>query len=361
MTAVGPKTGGWWLWRKQAIAAVVTALLPSPRQHALQLHAPLRVAYLRFDRRVGEVLLQTAIFAAHKAARPADTVVAVTHPKMVRVLAGQPHVDVVVPFSWRGFPVTSQSRQLLAGLRALAVDVVVDCSDPTVFSVGHALAARQVAAPVRLAFDRGLAHKHNTQVVPVPTPLHEATARVALLAPLGVQAAPDLFYAPKPCAPVLHNGEDVGALMKAQRGAHVLVCPGGRLGWRRAGVHHFAAVCHAVLQAGRTPWLAPGPGEEELCREVAAACPAARLLDVTDLDQLAMLMQAAGATVCNNSGTMHLAAASASRTFALFVHMDPTRWGHHQRSHVMYRLEPEDPHGAQQLAHAVGAWLAEAP
>lgn len=357
MTEVGPKTGGWWLWRKQAAAALVSAVLPRPTAHTPDLSRPLRVAYLRFDRRVGEVLLQTPLFHAHKSARPNDTILAITHPKMVRILARQPHIDRVVPFAWRGFPLTAESRALWEGLRQLEVDVVVDCSDPTIFSLGHALAARLVPGSMRVAFGRGHAAWHNTHVVDAPTPLHEATARALLLGPLGVRAGPALLYEPHPKEPVLVDGVDVVARMQAEPGRHAMLCPGGRLGWRRAQPHHFAALGNALLAAGRTPWLAPGPGEEALCAEVHALCPGAPVLPVTDLDQLAALMRASGVTVCNNSGTMHLAVAAGSRTFALFVRMDPTRWGHHQAEHHMATLDLEDALAPARLALELSRWL----
>ena len=52
--------GALWRARKQLMTSVVTALLPSPPKAEPRLDQPLRVGFLRFDRRVGEVLLQDA-------------------------------------------------------------------------------------------------------------------------------------------------------------------------------------------------------------------------------------------------------------------------------------------------------------
>jgi ADP-heptose:LPS heptosyltransferase len=357
MATVGPKQGGLWLWRKQATAQIITALLPAARPAPLPLERPLHVGYLRFDRRVGEVLLQTPLFHAHKAARPQDRLTAIVHPGMVRLLKNQPHLDAVVPFAWRGFPLTSEARGLLASLRALELDVLVDCSDPTIFSVGHVMAARLARAPFRVGFNRGPAASHFTHPVDVQLPVHEASARASLLLPFGVQAPPTLLFAPHPKAPTLFNGRDVAAWMRSEPGKHAMVCPGGRLAWRRGGADHFAAMSTALMDLGRTVWLAPGPGEDELIAQVLQLAPGANVLPATDLDQLGDLMQAAGVTVCNNSGTMHLAVAVGSRTFALFVHMDPVRWGHHQPQHRMVTLDLADKGGAQALADGVTSWL----
>ncbi|MEW5848683.1 MAG: glycosyltransferase family 9 protein [Myxococcota bacterium] len=356
MVSGGPN-GALWRMRKQLTASVISAILPAPRPVELQLGRPLRVGYLRIDRRVGEVLLQTPIFHAHKRARPDDTVSAIVHPRMARVLRGQPHIDEVVPFSWRGFPAVGESRDQLAVLRALKLDVAVDCGDPSLFSVGHALATRATGAPVRIGFARGPAADHYTHPVTVPEPLHEATARARLLGPLGIDAGPTMHWVPHPREPVILDGEDVLQRMRAEPGRHAVVTPGGRLAWRRAGPAQFGPLCQGLLERGRTPWIAPGPGEDELCADVARAAPGARVLPLTDLDQLGALMQAAGATVCNNSGPMHLSAACGAPTFALFAKMDPTRWGHFQPEHEMVVVDLESPDEGPRLKERVLAWL----
>lgn len=357
----GPK-GVVWRMRKQAWTAMVSAVLPTPTAAPLDLNRPLKIGFLRCDRRLGEVLLQTPIFRALKAHRPADTVVAITHPRMVRVLRGQPDIDEIIPFTWQGFPVTTQSRAGVSLLRPLHLDVAVDCSDPTLFSMGHGMATRLTCAPVRIGFNRGPAADHFTHLVDVPHPLHEASARARLLAPLGITADPCLRFVPQPDKPVMVDKDvDALTLFAAEPGHHAVVVPGGRLAWRRAGPNEFAPLCHGLIHAGRTPWLAPGPGEEELCRAVMHAAPGSRLLSVTDLHQLGALMQSAGVTVCNNTGTMHLSVAVGSRTFALFARMDPTRWGHHQPEHRMVSHELEDPAEPARLRAELDAWLMGMP
>lgn len=359
MSPTGPKPDALWLARKHATAHVVTALLPAVHRAPLPLDVPLRVGYLRVDKRVGEVLLQTPIFHAHKAARPQDTVVAIVHPGMVRVLKEQPHLDLVLPFCWRGFPVLGSARALWHGLRQLKLDVVVDCGDPSLLSLGHLLAARSVHARWRIGFARGPAASQYTHPVEVPAALHEASARAALLQPFNITAPPTLKWVPHPASLVQVGGEDVVALMGAQKGMHAVVCPGGRLAWRRGGPAHFGAAARVLQQSGRTVWLAPGPGEQELVAQVLALAPECRVLPNTDLDQLGAVMAAAGLTVCNNSGTMHLSVAVAAPTFALFVHMDPTRWGH-GLPHRMHVVEGEESRAIKTLTASLQEWQARA-
>ena len=97
----------------------------------------------------------------------------------------------------------------------------------------------------------------------------------------------------------------------------------------------FGVAGRALVQLGRAVLVAWGPGEEELARTVVGAIPGAQLAPPTNLDGLAALLAAARCTVCNNSGPMHLSVAVGAPTLALFLRMDPERWG--------YRAPPATP------------------
>jgi ADP-heptose:LPS heptosyltransferase len=71
-----------------------------------------------------------------------------------------------------------------------------------------------------------------------------------------------------------------------------------------------------------------------------SAAPGAQLAPPTDLDGLAALLAAAGCTVCNNSGPMHLSVAVGAPTLALFLKMDPDRWGYRESPHAVLDLTP---------------------
>jgi ADP-heptose:LPS heptosyltransferase len=60
----------------------------------------------------------------------------------------------------------------------------------------------------------------------------------------------------------------------------------------------------------------------------------------TNLDELAALMRAAGLTVTNNTGPMHLSVAVGAPTLGLFLRMDMERWGHAYPPHRMVDLTP---------------------
>ena len=95
-----------------------------------------------------------------------------------------------------------------------------------------------------------------------------------------------------------------------------------------------------------------------------SAVPGTRLAPPTDLDGLAALLATAGCTVCNNSGPMHLSVAVGAPTLALFLKMDPERWGYREPPHAVLDLTAvmENPErAALEVDRAVRAFVANRP
>jgi ADP-heptose:LPS heptosyltransferase len=78
----------------------------------------------------------------------------------------------------------------------------------------------------------------------------------------------------------------------------------------------------SLAERGITTVTCPGPGEEERCRALAGG----EILVGTSLDQLAAIAQNAAVVVSNDTGTMHLAAATGVATIGLFGDTGPTRY-----------------------------------
>lgn len=328
------------IFGKLTLALTASALLWRPgrrRARGRALPAPRKVLLVRLDNRVGEALLTTPLLSALKRAHPGAEVHVLAHAKVARALEAHPDADRVLAFDrrrlWLG--------PLAPGVRALrraGYDTVVDCANWSVPSVTNALVSRLVAPRAQLVgpavWPVGLLHS-----VPVPARAdtrHEATQRLHLLAPLtgGEPEAPLSFRAPR--VPESFRPQ----LEAAARTPHAVVNPGGRLGWRRIPPEAFAAAARALVESGRTPLVTWGPGEEALARQVVDAAPGAVMAPPTSLDELAALMRAAGLTVCNNTGPMHLSVALGVPTLALFLRMDMERWGHPAPPHRMVDLTP---------------------
>lgn len=296
-----------------------------------------RVLLVRIDERVGEALLTTPLALALKGLQPAPGVDVLVHRKTARVLEGHPAIDRLLTLD----------RALLGlgplapGIRAVRAagpwDVVIDCGNWEVPSVTSALVSRLVAGTAQV-IGPAVAPTGPLHDIAVPArtdTLSELAQRLNLLSPL--LAPPRLlptFRTPRVSETLLPF------LAEVRSRPHAVLIPGGRLGWRRIPPALFAVAGRALTELGRTVIVAWGPGEEPLAREVLTAIPGAVIAPPTDLDALAALLAAAGCTVSNNSGPMHLSVAVGAPTLALFLKMDPERWGYREPPHSTVDLTP---------------------
>jgi heptosyltransferase III len=334
-------------WAKRALALLAAALFfrPGRRSRAPErLASARRVLLVRVDDRVGEALLLTPLLAALKARTPPLHVEALVHLRCARVLEAHPLLDGLWTLDRRHLFL----GPLAKGIRAVRAkgpwDLVVDCGNWQVPSVTSALVARLVARqavlvgpgvwPTRLLDDVSVQKRDDTA--------SEVVQRLHLLSPLlgEVPRYGLSFRRPQVAVALRPLLTEVGA------SPHAVLLPGGRLGWRRIPPEVFAAAARALQTAGRRAVVAWGPGEEALARAVANAAPGALLAPATDLDALAALLAAAGCTVCNNSGPLHLSVAVGAPTLGLFLKMDPARWGYAFAPHRMLDLTEAVERGA---------------
>lgn len=305
---------------------------------------PQRIGLLRFDARVGELLLQTPLFVAIRRAQPEAQIVAIVHPRLAPLLAGQPAIDDVVPFEMRGFPWRPSSWRWARSLARSYLDVAIDCSNYTLLSTSHALATVLTRAPVRIGFARGgrRASCYTSMVAPLAEVASERRQRLRLLGALGIEAPDEpLCYLPNGSV-----GPEVRQLlddMMARPRTFTILNPGGRLGWRRLTADALAAVGKRLLERGRQPVVVWGPGEQqaaiELCQQIGVK---ARLAPPTDIPALGALMAAAQCTVTHNSGPMHLSVAVGAPTLGIFKDMPAARWGYSEPPHALVDVSGTD-------------------
>ncbi len=330
------------VFAKLLLAWVAGALLHRPgrrKRSEAQLRRPRRILLVRIDNRVGEALLTTPLLSALTAKFGREAVEVLVHGNVARVLAGHPDVSRVLAFDrrrlWMG--------PFAPGIRALrreGFDVVVNCANWEVPSVTSALVSRWVGSRATVVGPAiwPIAALMDVPVIARTDTVQELAQRFALLAPLGISGtAPRLSFRVPRSRPAL--AEFLGELRSAP---HAVVNPGGRLDWRRIPPEAFAAAARALSRAGRRAVITWGPGEEALAAEVLALVPKAVLAPPTTLDDLAAVMEAAGCTVCNNTGPMHLSVALGVPTLGLFLKMQIERWGHPQAPHRMTDLTAEN-------------------
>lgn len=313
----------WLLKNLLAVLVALGCFRPGRRSRArTRLGRARRVLLVRVDHRVGEVLLTTPV--VERLFGAGYEVHLLVHPKLVRVLDGHPKVARQWAFT--------KTLACLRALRAERFDAVVDCGNWDTESVTSAIVARLVGGPSVVL---GPAHfpagwLADVPVAPLPSTRNEAEQRAHLVSPLVAAPGPLTMSFP-PTAPFSVDGV---------ASPYAVVNPGGRLGERRLPADLFARVARALADAGVTPLVTWGPGEEALADLVCAGCPKAVRAPPTSLDQLASLMRAAKLTVCNNTGPMHLAVAVGSPTLAFFFNIELERWAHARPPHRMVDLTP---------------------
>jgi ADP-heptose:LPS heptosyltransferase len=341
---------------KRVLARVAVLLLR--RRALLPPASPRRMLLVRIDDRLGEALLTTPLATALRR-RWADVAVeALVHARTARVLEGHPAFSRVRVLDRRWLVLGRWAPGIAALRREGPWDAVVDAGNWEVPSVTSALVARLVAERSALLGPAvaPTGPLHDVPVSPLPGTRSELRQRLHLLAPLGADAPDELpsFRVPKV------DGALSGFLEEVRRTPHAVLVPGGRLGWRRVPPSLFAEAARTLAARGRRIVVAWGPGEESLAGEVVQAAAGAKLAPPTDLDGLAALLAAAGCTVCNNSGPMHLSVAVGAPTLALFLRMDAERWGYRSAPNQVLDLTPfeERAQASAAVIAAVDAFLA---
>ncbi len=116
---------------------------------------------------------------------------------------------------------------------------------------------------------------------------------------------------------------------------------------------HYAALARALAQEGISVWVLGGPSEGAIAREIVAA-GGARVRDLTsnDLRNAILALAAADASVTNDSGLMHVAAALGTPTIAIFGPTSPWHWK--PLNPVAAILEPPGDEAARERARLIG-------
>ena len=90
---------------------------------------------------------------------------------------------------------------------------------------------------------------------------------------------------------------------------------------------HYAELAHALTKDGASVWVVGGPNETQLAAQIAAK-GGDRVRDLTsnDLRNAILALTAADISVTNDSGLMHVSAALATPTVAIFGPTSPWHW-----------------------------------
>jgi len=336
---------------KQAILAVARPLLlggrapgaargraaaGAPETGAVARSAAIRIAAVRQDDRLGNLVLMTPFLGRLRESFPNATIDAVVSDRYHRILAGFPAIDGVVLVEkdaskrrpWRYVA-------LLRGLGRRGYDLAFDLSDANAFSLSSALMTLATRAPVRVGFDHPRAASYLTRAVPPPkAAIHAAEAPLLLLRAVSANAqpAPLSLALPGECAAV----RALLAPARARGERIVGVNLGGR-GSKRWPAAAYRRLIEALLAEPRTrPVLVWGPGERSLLALFAdLAARGAIEAPLLPEDDLGRLLRAFDLFITPDTGAMHLAAAVDTPVVAIFLGSEREKYAPRGQRHAV--------------------------
>lgn len=312
--------------RERVLAWAAPWLLPVRREADAPLPEAPRIAIVRTDRRLGNLLTVTTLFEPLAARWPRLELDVVAHAAFAELVCDDPLVHEVIAVDrarlWRS---PAYLRRVLRRLREARYDLVIDAAHSHMFSTTDALLARATAAPWRVGFARGGEATFCNRLVPVPADAGVAPRpRVyrALLAGCGVAAAGEATtrYVSTP-----HERAAAEAWWGASRGPRVVLHTGGR-GAKRWPEASFLAVAARCAADGDDVALACDPAERE---SLAARAPeGVRVAPVLAVREFAALVGAASFYIGGDAGPAHIAAACGVPRVLVFREDKAAEWSY---------------------------------
>ena len=316
--------------------------LPVREDAGMPAGRPPRIALIRTDRRLGNLLTITTLFAPLAAAWPGAQLTVVACEAFAGVLAADPLVHDAIAVEraqlWRS---PAAWTRLVRRLRARRFDLAIDAAHSHAFSCTDALLTRATAAPRRVGFARGAEARFCNYIVSLP---EEAAGwprpRVyrELLRGCGLSVTSE-----SPTTRLILT-ESEGAVAESWWGVtgrpRVLVHTGGR-GAKRWPEAQFLAVARGLAARACDVVIACDPGERQGLAARATE-GGVRVAPVLPVRAFAALLGAARLFVGGDAGPAHIAAALGVPRVLVFREEKAGEWayGDHVRSVTGVPLGP---------------------
>jgi ADP-heptose:LPS heptosyltransferase len=328
-------------WGRRMLVRLVSMLL-GRRPRPVLLPAQPRILVLRFDARLGNVVLLTPVLQTLRAQCPDSHIDVLGNKRSARLLASHPAVNGFAAYDKAAFWRAEGPLGTWWRLRRSGYDLCLDLSNPTDPSVTHALVARLCGAKATIGSDgSGFGRLFTAPVDVSQAGPHEIDLRLALLAPLGKNTwvrQPTLGALPVPSdAPV------VSFVQQTLTQPYAVLNLGARLAQKRLKAADYAVIAYALMAAGLRPVLTYGPDEAGLAQQVIGLMPDAIMAPPTDVAELALVMRGALCVISCDTGPMHLAVALGRPTCGLFVNTSLARFGYSQTPHACVQVAGRPP------------------
>ncbi len=291
---------------------------------------------------LGDVIQATCVLPVLKNRFPGIGISWLVFSHYAEVLTDHPLIDRVITMDRRKNRF-GQLPGLVSELRGQGFDAVIDLQ----CLLRSALLAFSTGCPRRIGYAGGREHSplFYTETYDIPREgIHAVDGYLRLCEHLGASRPEDVAF-PLP----LNDGhrEYVRTLLTGRfgpviRGPVVTVCPTAKWESKCWPPEHFAALAGGLsAKLGAAVVLTGSPGEIEAVRAVERRIEGGclNLCGRLSLMELAALLEASDLFVGNDSGPMHLAAATRTRTVAVFGPTDPVRTGPYNPRAVVVKSE----------------------
>jgi lipopolysaccharide heptosyltransferase II len=293
---------------------------------------------------IGDLLMTTPALRALKEAHAGRSLALLVSPAGAAVARALPFVDDVIVFRapWMKTAETSaaspdETQALAARLRTGAFDAAVVFTVCTQSALPAAMLLFAAGIPLRAAYARENPYalltdwRAETDRELAYGMRHEVERQIDLVASLGVavhERALQFPVTPRARRSMLQKAQACG--LDARR-PWLVVHPGATASSRRYPVRPFSEAVRLLAAKGRWQIAIAGDDADQATTR-ALATSAEGIVDLAgrlDLAELAALLEAADAVVCNNSSPAHLAAAVGTPVVDLYALTNPqhTPWG----------------------------------
>ena len=315
-----------------------------------------RIAVVRLDPRVGNIVLLTPLLSSLKLRFPQAQIDVVANHRSAVLLDQHKDLHEIIPFNKKKIWGHGGIFEVWKNIRRRTYDLVIDASNPTFPSTTQALMVRFSNARYTTGVGLpglGKIFTHSVHIVEDETS-HEIDLRLQLLKHVPGQASTHTVSLGSAIlethAPALDEMPEQYALLNL----------GARLENKQLHPQVYSKIAQQILAQGYPVVLTYGPTELKLAQQTQELCPEAQLAPPTGLQELARLMAQAAFTVSCDTGPMHIAAATGKPVIGIFVSTPPERYGYtHGKNAFIDARQDFDEAKLQELASlidALGPW-----
>ncbi|MFA5389543.1 MAG: lipopolysaccharide heptosyltransferase II [Candidatus Omnitrophota bacterium] len=272
---------------------------------------------------LGDTLFITPFIRAVRERYPASYIAILTHPRCREIIEGNPDINEIIIYDEKKqHGKLLQKFLMVSSLRSKKFDAAFILRK----SLGRTLLLIFSKIPVRIGYVSRKAGFLLTKKIPLPAgELHKVEYFLNLAKSAGIDAR-DRNYAVHVSAADMKQGEDI--LKKAGiKGRHFIALnAGGNWGLKRWPAQNFAKLGDMIAEKLKMAVVLTGAEKDITLAENIAAGMKYKpfiLCGKTNLKTLCAVFKKAACVVSNDSGPMHLAAASGAPVIAIFGPTSP--------------------------------------